>query len=135
MKRWKRADAGALSRWTCACPGLRRHLPLPDLAGHCEEILRTRHNLERANDVQNVGLRLGARRAKPERTESLIPQGTGQARCLDMRLSRTDARVATTASMAAVVRADFNIVAVLAACTSVGSAPTSSISPIPRFSR
>src|SRR6056297_2125855 len=82
-----------------------------------------------------LGSRLGARRAKPERIESLIPRGTGQARCRDMRPRRIDARAATTASMAAVVRADFSIDTALAACTSVGSAPTSNIRLIPRFSR
>lgn len=46
-----------------------------------------------------LGWGLRARRAKPVRIESLIPRGTGQARCLDMRLSRIDARVVTTARM------------------------------------
>lgn len=41
---------------------------------------------------------------EPQRMKSLIPQRPGQARWLDMRLSRTDAKVATTASWAGLLR-------------------------------
>ena len=77
--------------------------------------------------------------AMPERRQAKTPcqRAAGALRALNMHLTRTDRRLAITTSMAAVVRADFKIVAVLAAFTSArfGSDPVRSMRLMPRFSR